>query len=197
VSEDVRGGEARPASAERLASLLAQLSYREGIFRLASGRESDFYVDVKQTVFRAEGAALVGSLLCDRLEAHGIELVGGMAVGAIPLTVVALVEAARRGRALDGFFVRKDVKDHGTARRIDGRFDPAATIALVEDVVTTGESTLSAVDAVEAAGGRVSLVVTVVDRQEDDGLARLATRVPAVEALASRASILAAVQLRA
>src|SRR5512140_480427 len=81
-----------------LVKLLASLSYRKGTFRLASGRESDFYVDVKQTVFRAEGARAVGELLCDRLQAHGITLVGGMAVGAVPLVSHAL-SAGARGRS--------------------------------------------------------------------------------------------------
>jgi len=177
---------------EELASLLAQLSYRSGTFTLASGRESDFYVDVKQTVFTARGSALIGSLLCDRLQEANITLVGGMAVGAIPLVTAALDAAAARDFALEGFFVRKDVKDHGTARKLDGRFDASATIALVEDVVTTGESTIKAIDTIEAAGGKVALVISVVDRQENDGMANLAARAGRVEALATRTEIVAA-----
>jgi orotate phosphoribosyltransferase len=177
---------------EMLVRLLAKLSYRKGVFRLASGRESDFYVDVKQTVFRAEGSRAVGELLCDRLQAHGITLVGGMAIGAVPLVSIALSAAAARGYPLDGFFVRKDVKDHGTAQKLDGRFRADARIALVEDVVTTGASTLSAIDAVEASGGKVALVLTVVDREEADGVAALEARGVAVESLATRTEIVAA-----
>jgi orotate phosphoribosyltransferase len=175
-----------------LVRLLASLSYRKGTFRLASGRESDFYVDVKQTVMRAEGALAVGEMLCDRLQAHRIDLVGGMAVGAVPLVSVALAAAAARGYALDGFFVRKDVKAHGTAQKLDGRFRPDARIALVEDVVTTGASTLAAIAAVEAAGAKVVLVITVVAREENAGAAALAARVPLVESLATRTEIVAA-----
>jgi orotate phosphoribosyltransferase len=177
---------------ETLVGLLARLSYRKGTFRLASGRESDFYVDVKQTVFRAEGSRAVGELICDRLQAHGITLVGGMAVGAVPLVSIALSAAAGRGYELDGFFVRKDVKDHGTAQKIDGRFRADARIALVEDVVTTGASTLMAIDAVEASGGKVALIVTVVDREENDGAAALRARGAVVESLATRSEIVAA-----
>ncbi|HXC50767.1 MAG TPA: orotate phosphoribosyltransferase [Candidatus Limnocylindrales bacterium] len=177
-----------------LVELLARLSYRKGIFRLASGRDSDFYVDVKQTVFRADGARAVGELLCDRLQSHAITLVGGMAVGAIPLVSAALSAASARGYPLDGFFVRKDVKDHGTAQKIDGRFRPDASIALVEDVVTTGASTLMAIDAVRAAGGKVALVITVVDRQENDGVAALEATGAIVESLATRSEIIAAAQ---
>ena len=177
----------------RLVALLAELSYRRGSFRLASGKQSDFYVDVKQTVMRADGAALLGELLMGHVAAHGISAVGGMAVGAVPLVTAALCAASRRGYPLEGFFVRKEAKAHGTERRIDGRFDPAVRIALIEDVVTTGDSTLQAIEAVEACGGKVALVVVVVDRQEDDALARLERSVPVVRSLTNRAEILAAV----
>jgi orotate phosphoribosyltransferase len=182
-----------PASdTDALARLLGRLSYRHGRFRLASGKESDFYVDVKQTVMTAEGTRLIGRMLFERLYAHGVTLVGGMALGAIPLVMSALAEAGERNHQLDGFFVRKEAKGHGTSRQIDGRFDPTGRIALVEDVVTTGESTLQAIEAVEAAGGRVSVVVTVVDRQEAGGLESLQRRVAQVEALVTRSQIVAA-----
>jgi orotate phosphoribosyltransferase len=180
------------STTEQLCALLARLSYRRGTFRLASGRESDFYVDVKQTVMSSHGASVIGDLLADRLAAHKITAVGGMAVGAVPLVAATLVAADRKDMTLDGFFVRKEVKDHGTAAKIDGRFSPDARIALVEDVVTTGGSTLDAIDRVEEAGGRVALVVTVVDREENEGMDRLRARAEAVESLATRTQILAA-----
>jgi len=174
---------------DQLTRLLAELSYRKGVFRLASGKHSDFYVDVKQTVYRAAGAALVGELICDVLAQHSIELVGGMALGAIPLVDAALNEAAHRGWPLDGFFVRKEVKEHGTGAKLDGRFNANKRIAILEDVVTTGESTLRAIDAVEQAGGRVDCVIVVVDREEDDGLGNIARRCGNVLALASKTQI--------
>jgi orotate phosphoribosyltransferase len=186
---EIEGGASRQRA---LVALLAALSYRHGTFTLASGKQSDFYVDVKQTVMTARGTALVGQCLLDRLAEHGITSVGGMAVGAVPLITCALAAAAGRNYALDGFFVRKQVKDHGTSAKLDGRFDPEARIALVEDVVTTGGSTLDAVDAVEAAGGKVALIITVVDREENEGMARLAERAEVVEALTTRTSIMAA-----
>ena len=88
--------------------------------------------------------------------------------------------------------MRKEAKDHGTAAKLDGRFNSAEKIALLEDVVTTGDSTLRAVDAVEEAGGAVSLIVTVVDREEDGGIAKLGARAGAVETLATKTSIRAA-----
>ncbi len=177
-----------------MSALLARLSYRSGLFTLASGRTSDFYVDVKQTVLSWQGAGLIGSALLDRIEAHGISSAGGMAAGAIPLVSVAVAEASRRSYDLEAFFVRKEAKSHGTLRRLDGRFDPTKPVALLEDVVTTGGSTLAAVDAVEESGGRVELIVAVVDREENQGMAALAARVPKVEALSTRTSIVAAAE---
>jgi orotate phosphoribosyltransferase len=127
--------------------------------------------------------------LFQTVHAAGVASVGGMAVGAVPLVTATLAAAHAAGVRLDGFFVRREAKGHGTARRIDGRFDASARIALVEDVVTTGESTLQAIEAVEAEGGKVSLVVAVVDRMEDDGLARLARRAGRAEALVNRLDV--------
>jgi len=175
--------------ADELLGLLSRLSYRKGTFRLASGKSSDFYVDVKQTVYTAAGASLIGRMICDLLARRSIELVGGMALGAIPLVDATLNEAARRGWAIDGFFVRKDVKEHGTAAKLDGRFDAGKRIAILEDVVTTGESTIRAIDAVEQAGGRIACVIVVVDREEDDGLRNIARRCSDVVALATKTGI--------
>jgi len=175
--------------ADELTQLLSRLSYRRGSFRLASGKTSDFYVDVKQTVYTAAGAALIGRMMCDLLAPRSIDLVGGMALGAIPLVDATLNEAARRGWMLDGFFVRKDVKEHGTAAKLDGRFDARKRIAILEDVVTTGESTLRAIDAVEAVGGRIACVIVVVDREEDDGIRNISRRCADVVALSTKSGI--------
>jgi orotate phosphoribosyltransferase len=174
---------------DEITRLLAELSYRRGAFRLASGKETDFYVDVKKTVYTARGAALIGRILFDRLAALSIDLVGGMAVGAIPLVDAVLSEAGRKGAVVDGFFVRKEPKGHGTNARLDGRFDPSRRIALLEDVVTTGHSTLQALDIVEAAGGSVMCVLAVVDREEDGGLQRIAARVADTRALTTKSAI--------
>ena len=175
--------------ADELLQLLSRLSYRKGTFRLASGKSSDFYVDVKQTIYTASGAALIGRMICDLLASRSIELVGGMALGAIPLVDAAINEAARRGWAIDGFFVRKDIKDHGTGAKLDGRFDAEKRIAILEDVVTTGESTIRAIDAVEKAGGRIACVIVVVDREEDHGMRNIAHRCTDVVALATKSGI--------
>ena len=177
---------------EELTKMLAELSYRHGDFTLASGKKSDFYVDVKQTVYTADGARLIGEVFLDFMKSHGIELVGGMAVGAIPLVDATLNAAARDSYPLDGFFVRKEAKSHGTAAAIDGRFDAGKKIALLEDVVTTGASTLRAVELVRDAGGEVAVIGAVVDREEDDGIQALETSGAVVFALCTRTEIVGA-----
>ena len=113
---------------QNLSVLLAELSYREGEFTLASGKKSDFYVDVRQTVMKPAGALLIGRLLWQRLENAGINSVGGMAVGAVPLvtSVLCAAASANRAEAIDGFFVRKTAK---TAKYVTSHCDGAFVLA--------------------------------------------------------------------
>jgi len=157
------------ADRQELLDLILRVSFRREKVTLSSGRESDFYLDLRQTLMRPRGIALAGTLVLDRL-ARGtpVESVGGMAVGAVPLVSAVLAAAAARDPAtpLLGFFVRKEKKAHGLGRQIEGGFAPGQTVALLEDTATTGGSTLEAVDAVEAAGGKVARVICLVDRGE-------------------------------
>jgi orotate phosphoribosyltransferase len=149
--------------------LILEVSFRRERVTLASGKESDFYLDLRQTLMRPRGVALAGKLVLDRLLAGTkVESVGGMAVGAVPLVSAVLAAAAARDAdtPLLGFFVRKQAKGHGLGRRIEGGFASGQSVALVEDTVTTGGSTLDAVDAVEAEGGKVARVLCLVDRCE-------------------------------
>jgi len=152
-----------------LLELILEVSFRRQRVTLASGAESDFYLDLRQTLMRPRGIALAGALVLDRLLAGPpVQAVGGMAVGAVPLVSAVLAAAAARDPAspLLGFFVRKEAKKHGLARRIEGGFAAGQTVALVEDTVTTGGSTLEALDAVSAEGGKVARVLCIVDRGE-------------------------------
>ena len=171
-----------------LLDLILEVSFRREKVVLASGRESDFYLDLRQTLMRPRGVALAGGLVLERLLAGpAVEAVGGMAVGAVPLVSAVLAAAAARDprTALLGFFVRKEAKRHGLARRIEGGFRQGQAVALLEDTVTTGSSTLEALDAVEAEGGRVARVLCLVDRGE--GAARaFAERGLELEALFTR-----------
>ncbi|MFO1190008.1 MAG: orotate phosphoribosyltransferase [Alphaproteobacteria bacterium] len=134
-------------------------------FVLASGRTSRYLIDLKPSVFDPEGANLIGALLYEKLARAEIDVVGGMESGGIPL-VALVVQHSVTAQGLPGFFVRKQSKDHGAKKRIEGVLPPLARVALVEDVTTTGGSVMQAVDAVREAGGRVVQIVTVVDRLE-------------------------------
>lgn len=151
-----------------LIELLKARSVEFGSFTLASGRASRFYVDARRTTMSALGLDLVGRLgLAAVREARWeAELVGGLTLGADPVAY-AIARASRLAPPeLDAFTVRKEAKGHGGKRRIEGCFRPGAGVVVVEDVITSGQSALQAVSAVEAAGGRVVGIVAVVDREE-------------------------------
>jgi orotate phosphoribosyltransferase len=174
-----------------LLELILRVSFRREKVVLSSGQESDFYLDLRQTLMRPRGVALAGELLLERLrDGPGVDAVGGMAVGAVPLVVAVLAAAAAHEprSPLLGFFVRKEAKKHGLGRRIEGGFEPGRPLALLEDTVTTGGSTLAALDAVEAAGGKVSRVLCLVDRGEG-GAGAFARRGLDLEALFTRADL--------
>jgi orotate phosphoribosyltransferase len=155
------------AKRDRAFDLIKQRSYREGEFVLASGRKSNFYLDMKPTMFHPEGANLLAELMLEKLSDLNVDYVGGMAVGAIPLVTAVTVLSARTTRPLPGFFVRKEAKDHGTKRRVDAVADlNGKNVAILEDVTTTGDSSMQAVEAATDAGAKVVLVLTIVDRGE-------------------------------
>lgn len=169
-----RGGSGR-TEAERardrraLLDLILEVSFERREVTLASGRKSNFYLDLRQTLMRPRGVELAGRLVLDRLlEGPAVDAVGGMAVGAVPLVSAVLAAAAREPRCerLLGFFVRKEKKAHGLGRQIEGGFAPGQTVALVEDTTTTGGSTLDALSIVQAEGGKVARVLCLVDRGE-------------------------------
>ena len=150
-----------------LLSILRRESVRFGDFTLASGAKSNVYIDARLTVMRSDAAALVGRVLLDTIDGCGFgtaAAVGGMAAGAIPLTTAVVAEAGATGRELAGFFVRKEAKDHGRGRRIEGIEHPQGAAVILEDTATTGKSTLAAVEAARNAGFEVTGAVALVDR---------------------------------
>ena len=146
--------------------LIATRALKRGKFRLASGREASFYLDAKQVVLDARGAMLVGRAILRRLEAHGAlpAAVGGMSIGADPVTSAVVTMAGVAGLPLKGFLVRKEPKGHGLQRYIEGPVEPGQRVVIVEDVVTTGGSSLLAIDRAEEFGLVVERLVTVIDR---------------------------------
>jgi orotate phosphoribosyltransferase len=158
----------------RLIELIAERSFGRKKVVLASGRESNFYFDMKPTMFHPEGAALLAKLILARLSKLDVDLVGGLEMGAVPLIASVSAFSFQAGKPIPGFFVRKAVKDHGTKKRIDGVDSVAGKkVAILEDVTTTGGSAIQAVEEVRAAGAEVVLVLSMVDRLEGaaDGFA--------------------------
>jgi orotate phosphoribosyltransferase len=154
---------------EELLRLILEVSFEKKKVILASGRESTFYLDLRQTLMRPRGVALAGQLVLARLgQGMAVDAVGGMAVGAVPLVSAVLAAAARTpgSEGLLGFFVRKESKKHGLGRQIEGGFREGQSVALVEDTTTTGGSTLDALDIVQGQGGKVARVLCLVDRGE-------------------------------
>ncbi len=174
---------------DRLIELLKEKSYRRRKVILASGRESDFYVDGRQTTLNAEGAWLIGNLVWERLrpEVRGI---GGLVVGADPVAASVAAVSFHRGRSVHAFLVRKELKAHGTSRWVEGRENlPDGTpVCVVEDTCTTGGSLLRAVERCEAEGLRVVQCLTLVDREEGAAEA-LAARGHTLEVLVRRSEL--------
>ena len=177
---------------QELLSLLARISFRLGQFTLSSGGTSDYYIDCRTTTLHAEGGRLTGHAVLELLEERGIDAdaVGGLTMGADP--IVSNVATASAWRAIErpgmpliqGFLVRKAEKAHGTGRRIEGFCREGARVLIVDDVCTTGASTINAIQAARDAGMIVAAVVCLVERQEAHGR-------PAVEAAAEGAPFFA------
>ncbi|MDW8222697.1 MAG: orotate phosphoribosyltransferase, partial [Gemmatales bacterium] len=137
----------------KVLAYLKERALRFGEVTLASGQQSSFYVDCKMILLNSEVAALVGELIYELTKDLEFEAIGGPEVGAIPITTAAVIAYYRHGRVVEGFFVRKSVKEHGLQKKIEGKFEPGNRVVLVEDVTTTGGSSLQVVETVEQAGG--------------------------------------------
>jgi orotate phosphoribosyltransferase len=160
-----------------LVDLLARKSFRLGQFKLSSGGTSDYYIDCRITTLHAEGARLTGLAILDLLREHKLEPagVGGLTLGADPVVSAVAIASAQRAQAdpgaalIHGFLVRKAEKTHGTGRRIEGFCEPGAPVVIVDDVCTTGTSTIAAIEAAREAGMKVIAAVCLVEREEANG----------------------------
>lgn len=161
-------------SRDRLRTLLVERSVRLGEFTLASGARSSYYVDARRTTMSAEGQLLTGKVCWEVLSASGLDFthVGGLTLGADPVSYAIAHESMARGTPTDAFTVRKTAKAHGTGQRIEGGLPAGARCLVIEDSMTSGASAHEAIRAVEEHGCRVAAVLTLVDRQEG-GEARL------------------------
>lgn len=150
-----------------LIALMRAKALRFGEFTLASGKRASYYLDGKQITLDPEGARLVAEGLLDLLQqGDWPDAVGGMSIGADPITAAVVTMSGLRGTPLRGFMVRKEPKGHGTGQYIEGPVHPGQRVAIVEDVVTTGGSSLQAIQRCEAYGLKVIRVLAVVDRLE-------------------------------
>jgi orotate phosphoribosyltransferase len=180
-----------PTHSQQLLSLLARTSFKLGQFKLSSGGTSDYYIDCRTTTLHAEGGRLTGHAILELLEQHNIqaEAVGGLTMGADPIVSNVATASAWRAQQypgaplLHGFLVRKAEKAHGTGRRIEGFCREGARVVIVDDVCTTGASTVAAIEAAREAGMTVAAVVCIVEREEANGR-------PAVETAAGVAPFL-------
>lgn len=159
----------RPTPREQLRDLIAELAVVHGTVTLSSGATADYYVDLRRVTLHHRAAPLVGHVLLDVLEEHGlgtadVDAVGGLTLGADPVATALLHAAAARGQDLDAFVVRKEGKAHGLQRRIEGPDVAGRRVVAVEDTSTTGGSVLTAVAALREAGAEVAGVAVIVDR---------------------------------
>jgi orotate phosphoribosyltransferase len=151
-----------------LIALLAERSAKRGRFKLASGKESDFYVDARLTTMSPDGLALIGPLALSVLQKTGwrIDAVGGLTLGADPISYAISYASASSGHPLRAFTVRKEAKAHGTGKLLEGPVREGDCVAIIEDVITTGGSALRAIEAVRIAKASVTGVLALVDREE-------------------------------
>jgi orotate phosphoribosyltransferase len=154
----------------QLMALIRQRSFGRGKITLASGRESDFYFDLRPTTLHPAGATYIGDMIVDALAGIDVDYVGGLEMGAVPIATAVVIAAHRRGRELGAFFVRKKPKDHGAKKLVEGLPKGESlrgkNVVVVEDVTTTGGSSVKAAQALREEGANVLLVLSIVDRQE-------------------------------
>lgn len=155
----------------RLRQLYLDRAIQFGDFTLASGQKSSYYINSKKVLFHGEAVALLGELLYQATQDLPIVGIGGLEVGAIPMAAAAAMSYHQHGRAMEGFFVRKEAKGHGSKQRVEGEIKPGDHVAVIDDVLTTGGSVVQAIEEVEKLGAVVARVVCVVDRLQGAGAA--------------------------
>jgi orotate phosphoribosyltransferase len=153
---------------ESLRRLLLERSVRRGDFVLASGRRSAFYIDCRPATMSAEGMVLIGRMGWAAIRKAGWQpaAVGGLTMGADPVSFAIAAASFGGAPPVDAFSVRKEAKEHGTGRPIEGNFKSGDRVVIIEDVITSGDSARKAAEAVRQAGGQVLGIVAVVDREE-------------------------------
>ncbi len=151
---------------EELLEIIRRDAVRFGKFILASGKESDLYVDLRKVTLQPRSALLIGSIIFELIKDRPVDAVGGMSIGADPIAMAASLVAYQNGREIVAFLVRKEKKEHGTKNLVEGPIRPGLRAVIVEDVITTGSSTIAAIRNAEEVGLKVELVIGILDRME-------------------------------
>jgi len=177
----------------RLADMIVERTFRYSDnppFTLASGKQSTFYFNCKPTTLDPEGMNLIGNIIFDMIEDSEVSAVGGLTLGADPIANAVAVISYQRGHPVKSFIVRKDVKGHGTRSAIEGNVQEGEKVAVLDDVITTGMSTIIAVEKAQEAGLIVDRVITLIDREEENGRENILQHVERVESIFTRTDIM-------
>lgn len=179
---------------DRLMEIILEKSFQyseEPIFKLVSGGVSNFYFNCKPTMLDPEGKELIGRLIYSTIRDLKVAGIGGLELGSVPISSAVSLISQVEGHAIKEFIVRKEKKDHGIPAKVEGELVHGEKVVVVDDVITTGGSTIKAIEAVQKLGLEVSKVVVLVDREEMNGRQNIEKLCPEVEALINRTEVVA------
>jgi orotate phosphoribosyltransferase len=177
---------------ERLGEIILDRSFKyseDPPFTLASGKKSNFYFNCKPTTLDPEGMNLIGAIIFDIIKDTDISAAGGLTLGADPIANALAVISYQKGKPIKSFIVRKDVKDHGTKSAIEGNVSAGEKIVIIDDVITTGGSTITAIEQARKAGLSVEMVITLIDREEG-GRENILQHVDNIKSILTRTEIM-------
>jgi orotate phosphoribosyltransferase len=186
VSMDIRD------TKKRLAEMIIEKSFKyrdHPPFTLASGKSSNYYFNCKPTTLDPEGMNLIGEIIFDMLADTDVTAAGGLTLGADPIANALAVISYQKGKPIRSFIVRKDVKGHGTKSAIEGNVKPGEKVVIIDDVITTGGSTITAIERVREAGLMIDRVIALIDREEG-GRENILAHVDRVDAVLTRTEIM-------
>ncbi|GAB6267448.1 MAG: orotate phosphoribosyltransferase [Smithella sp.] len=177
---------------ERLGEIIIERSFKyseDPPFTLASGKKSNYYFNCKPTTLDPEGMNLIGAIVFDMLKDTDITATGGLTLGADPIANALSVISYQKGKPIKSFIVRKDIKDHGTKSAIEGNVRSGEKVAIIDDVITTGASTITAIEQARKEGLKVELVITLIDREEG-GKENILQHVDNIKSILSRTEVM-------
>jgi orotate phosphoribosyltransferase len=178
---------------DRLMEIVLEKSFQyaeEPVFKLVSGGVSNFYFNCKPTMLDPEGKELIGRLVFAQIKDLEVSGIGGLELGSVPISSAVSLISQVEGKPIKEFIVRKEKKDHGVPAKVEGEFSQGERVVVVDDVITTGGSTIKAIEAVEDLGLEVAKVVVLVDREEMNGRQNIQKLCPEVEALITRSEVM-------